>query len=156
MANSAPPSASPLVLLDGHSIAYRAFFALPSDLQTTTGQLTNVVYGFTTMLVKLFGDFSPDRIAVCFDLGRPAYRHDVYDGYKANRRTTPDDFSSQMPLVREVLAALRIPVVEVAGYEADDLIATLVSRPGRRGCRCWSSPGTGTTCSSSTTRPTSG
>jgi DNA polymerase I len=119
-------SASPLVLLDGHSLAYRAFFALPSDLQTTTGQLTNVVYGFTTMLVKLFGDFSPDRIAVCFDLGRPAYRHDVYDGYKANRRTTPDDFSSQMPLVREVLSALRIPVVEVAGYEADDLIATLV------------------------------
>jgi DNA polymerase-1 len=119
-------TASPLVLLDGHSLAYRAFFALPSDLQTTTGQLTNVVYGFTTMLVKLFGDFSPDRIAVCFDLGRPAYRHDVYDGYKANRRTTPDDFSSQMPLVREVLTALRIPVVEVAGYEADDLIATLV------------------------------
>ena len=133
MANSAPPSASPLVLLDGHSIAYRAFFALPSDLQTTTGQLTNVVYGFTTMLVKLFGDFSPDRIAVCFDLGRPAYRHDVYDGYKANRRTTPDDFSSQMPLVREVLAALRIPVVEVAGYEADDLIATLVSQARAEG-----------------------
>jgi DNA polymerase-1 len=119
-------SSSPLVLLDGHSLAFRAFFALPSDLQTTTGQLTNVVYGFTTMLVKLFGDFSPDRIAVCFDLGRPAYRHDVYEGYKANRRTTPDDFSSQMPLVREVLASLRIPVVEVAGYEADDLIATLV------------------------------
>jgi len=121
-------SASPLVLLDGHSLAYRAFFALPSDLQTTTGQLTNVVYGFTTMLVKLFGDFSPDRIAVCFDLGRPAYRHDVYDGYKANRRSSPDEFNSQMPLVREVLAALRIPVVEVAGYEADDLIATLVGQ----------------------------
>ncbi|MFL6225419.1 MAG: DNA polymerase I [Actinomycetes bacterium] len=119
-------SSSPLVLLDGHSLAFRAFFALPSDLQTTTGQLTNVVYGFTTMLVKLFGDFSPDRIAVCFDLGRPAYRHDVYEGYKANRRTSPDEFSSQMPLVREVLSALRIPVVEVAGYEADDVIATLV------------------------------
>jgi len=133
VATSAPPSASPLVLLDGHSLAYRAFFALPSDLQTTTGQLTNVVYGFTTMLVKLFGDFSPDRIAVCFDLGRPAYRHDVYDGYKANRRTTPDDFSSQMPLVREVLAALRIPVVEVAGYEADDLIATLVKEAREEG-----------------------
>ncbi|HKO83161.1 MAG TPA: 5'-3' exonuclease H3TH domain-containing protein, partial [Actinomycetota bacterium] len=119
-------SSSPLVLLDGHSLAFRAFFALPSDLQTTTGQLTNVVYGFTTMLVKLFGDFSPDRIAVCFDLGRPAYRHDVYAGYKANRVTSPDEFSSQMPLVREVLSALRIPVVEVAGYEADDVIATLV------------------------------
>jgi DNA polymerase-1 len=133
VATSAPPSASPLVLLDGHSLAYRAFFALPSDLQTTTGQLTNVVYGFTTMLVKLFGDFSPNRIAVCFDLGRPAYRHDVYDGYKANRRTTPDDFSIQMPLVREVLAALRIPVVEVPGYEADDLIATLVKEAEAEG-----------------------
>jgi DNA polymerase I len=133
VATSEPPTASPLVLLDGHSLAYRAFFALPSDLQTTTGQLTNVVYGFTTMLVKLFGDFSPDRIAVCFDLGRPAYRHDVYDGYKANRRTTPDDFSSQMPLVREVLASLRIPVVEVAGYEADDLIATLVKEARSEG-----------------------
>jgi DNA polymerase-1 len=133
VATSAPPSASPLVLLDGHSLAYRAFFALPSDLQTTTGQLTNVVYGFTTMLVKLFGDFSPNRIAVCFDLGRPAYRHDVYDGYKANRRTTPDDFSTQMPLVREVLAALRIPVVEVPGYEADDLIATLVKEAEAEG-----------------------
>jgi DNA polymerase-1 len=131
VATSTPPSGTgtataPLVLLDGHSLAYRAFFALPSDLQTTTGQLTNVVYGFTTMLVKLFGDFAPDRIAVCFDKGRPAYRHDVYDGYKANRRTTPSEFSSQMPLVRDVLAALRIPVVEVEGYEADDLIATLV------------------------------
>jgi DNA polymerase I len=133
VATSAPPSASPLVLLDGHSLAFRAFFALPSDLQTTTGQLTNVVYGFTTMLVKLFGDFSPNRIAVCFDLGRPAYRHDVYDGYKANRRTTPDDFSTQMPLVREVLAALRIPVVEVPGYEADDLIATLVKEARQEG-----------------------
>jgi DNA polymerase I len=133
VATSAPPSASPLVLLDGHSLAFRAFFALPSDLQTTTGQLTNVVYGFTTMLVKLFGDFSPNRIAVCFDLGRPAYRHDVYDGYKANRRTTPDDFSTQMPLVREVLAALRIPVVEVPGYEADDLIATLVKEAKEEG-----------------------
>jgi DNA polymerase-1 len=124
---------APLLLLDGHSLAYRAFFALPSDLQTTTGQLTNVVYGFTTMLVKLFGDFAPDRIAVCFDLGRPAYRHDVYEGYKANRRTTPDDFSAQMPLVREVLAALRIPVVEVQGYEADDLIATLVGEAKAEG-----------------------
>jgi DNA polymerase I len=119
---------SPLVLLDGHSLAYRAFFALPSDLATTTGQVTNTVYGFTSMLVKLFGDFAPDRIAVCFDLGRPAYRHDVYEGYKANRRTSPDEFISQMPLIRDVLAALRIPVVEVEGYEADDVIATLVGQ----------------------------
>jgi DNA polymerase I len=124
---------SPLVLLDGHSLAYRAFFALPSDLATTTGQVTNAVYGFTSMLVKLFGDFAPDRIAVCFDLGRPAYRHDVYEGYKANRRTSPDEFISQMPLIRDVLAALRIPVVEVEGYEADDVIATLVGQAKAEG-----------------------
>jgi len=118
----------PLVLLDGHSLAYRAYFALPDDLATTTGQITNAVYGFTTMLTKLFGEVAPDRIAVCFDLGRPAYRYDVYDGYKANRSATPDQFSSQLPLIREVLAALRIPVVEVHGYEADDVIATLAEQ----------------------------
>jgi DNA polymerase-1 len=116
------------VLIDGHSLAYRAFFALPKDLATTTGQVTNAVFGFTSMLAKLFGEFPPDRIAVCFDLGKPAYRIDVYPDYKANRRETPSDFSSQMPLLREVLDVLGIPVVELAGYEADDLIATLVDR----------------------------
>ncbi len=132
-AESAGEQARPLVLLDGHSIAYRAFFALPSDLATTTGQQTNAVYGFTSMLVKLFGEVAPDRIAVCFDLGRPAYRYEIYTEYKANRRTTPDEFASQMPLIREVLDALRIPVVEVAGYEADDVIATLVREGTERG-----------------------
>jgi len=134
---SAPDGATdpdrPLVLLDGHSLAYRAFFALPSDLQTTTGQVTNAVYGFTAMLVKLFGEAAPDRIAVCFDQGRPAYRYDVYPEYKANRQTTPSEFSAQMPLIREVLAALRIPVVEVPGYEADDVIATLVEQATQQG-----------------------
>jgi DNA polymerase I len=123
----------PLVLLDGHSLAYRAFFALPSDLATTTGQVTNAVYGFTLMLVKLFGDFAPDRIAVCFDAGMPAFRSDLYKDYKANRHTTPDEFRSQMPLIREVLAALRIPVVEVPGNEADDVIATLVEQAKAEG-----------------------
>jgi len=123
----------PLVLLDGHSLAYRAYFALPDDLATTTGQITNAVYGFTTMLVKLFGEVAPDRIAVCFDLGRPAYRYDVYDGYKANRSAAPDQFRSQLPLIREVLATLRIPVVEVEGYEADDVIATLVEQARAEG-----------------------
>jgi DNA polymerase-1 len=126
-------AARPLVLLDGHSLAYRAFFALPSDLATTTGQQTNAVYGFTSMLVKLFGEMAPDRIAVCFDLGRPAYRYEVYTEYKANRRSSPDEFSSQMPLIREVLDTLHIPIVEVAGYEADDVIATLVREATERG-----------------------
>jgi DNA polymerase I len=123
----------PLVLLDGHSLAFRAFFALPSDLATTTGQQTNAVYGFTSMLVKLFGELGADRIAVCFDLGRPAYRTDLYSEYKANRHTTPSEFSAQMPLIREVLDTLRIPIVEVPGYEADDVIATLVGQANERG-----------------------
>jgi DNA polymerase I len=130
---TAKDTTRPLVLLDGHSLAYRAYFALPDDLATTTGQITNAVYGFTAMLVKLFGEVAPDRIAVCFDLGRPAYRYDVYEAYKANRSATPSQFSSQMPLIREVLAALRIPVVEVEGYEADDVIATLVEQAGAEG-----------------------
>ncbi|HZD37117.1 MAG TPA: DNA polymerase I, partial [Actinomycetes bacterium] len=129
----AAPEARPLVLLDGHSLAFRAFFALPSDLATTTGQQTNAVYGFTSMLVKLFGELAPDRIAVCFDLGRPAYRTDVYAEYKANRQTTPSEFSNQMPLIREVLDTLHIPIVEVPGYEADDVIATLVGQATERG-----------------------
>ena len=129
----AAEAARPLVLLDGHSLAYRAFFALPSDLATTTGQQTNAVYGFTSMLVKLFGEMAPDRIAVCFDVGRPAYRYEVYTEYKANRRTTPVEFSSQMPLIREVLDTLHIPMVEVPGYEADDVIATLVREATERG-----------------------
>ena len=135
MSTSAAASEAPrpLVLLDGHSLAYRAFFALPSDLATTTGQVTNAVYGFTLMLVKLFGDFVPDRIAVCFDAGMPAFRSDLYKDYKANRHTTPDEFRSQMPLIREVLAALRIPVVEVPGNEADDVIATLVEQAKAEG-----------------------
>jgi DNA polymerase I len=129
----ATPPARPLVLLDGHSLAYRAFFALPSDLQTTTGQVTNAVYGFTSMLVKLFGEITSDRFAVCFDQGRPAYRYDVYPDYKANRQTSPSEFSQQMPLIREVLAALRIPVVEVPDHEADDVIATLVDQAASQG-----------------------
>jgi len=129
----ATEAARPLVLLDGHSLAYRAFFALPSDLQTTTGQVTNAVYGFTSMLVKLFGEVATDRIAVCFDLGRPAHRYEVYPEYKANRQTTPSEFSSQMPLIREVLEALRVRVVEVPGQEADDVIATLVAQATQQG-----------------------
>lgn len=133
MSTTTSTEPAPLVLLDGHSIAFRAFFALPADLQTTTGQVTNAVYGFTLMLVKLFDDVATDRIAVCFDLGRPAFRTDLYQDYKANRQETPDDFRSQMPLIRDVLEVLRIPVVEVEGYEADDVIATLAEQATAQG-----------------------
>jgi DNA polymerase-1 len=116
-----------LALLDGFSLAYRAFFALPPDLRTTTGQVTNAVYGFTTMLIKLLAEQRPDYVAVAFDRGRPAHRTELLPAYKANRNESPDDFSSQIPLVFEVLATLQIPVVGVDGCEADDVIATYAS-----------------------------
>jgi DNA polymerase-1 len=117
-----------LLFLDGHSLAYRAFFALPDTLVTTSGQLTNAVYGFTAMLIKLLGDERPSGIAVAFDKGKPAFRHDRYEDYKANRREQPDSLREQFGLIREVLEKLRIPIVEVEGFEADDLLATLAKR----------------------------
>jgi DNA polymerase-1 len=120
-----------LLLLDGHSLAYRAFFALPvENFSTTTGQPTNAVYGFTSMLINVLRDEKPSHIVVAFDVSRQSFRTERYAEYKAGRSTTPVDFSGQVALVKEVLAALRIPVVEAPGYEADDAIATL-TREGR-------------------------
>jgi DNA polymerase I len=125
----ATPETSRLLLMDGHSLAYRAFFALPiENFSTTTGQPTNAVYGFTSMLINVLRDERPTHVAVCFDRGEPTFRHETYVEYKANRRETPDDFRSQISLIFEVLDALRIPRLSVAGYEADDLIATLATQ----------------------------
>ena len=117
-----------LLLLDGHSLAYRAFFALPPDLATTTGQPTNSVYGFTSMLINILRDEQPTHVAVAFDRGEPTFRHEQYVEYKANRRETPADFRSQLGLIFEVLDALGIARLSVPGYEADDIIATLASQ----------------------------
>ena len=117
-----------LLILDGHSLAYRAFFALPDTLVTSSGQVTNAAYGFTSMLIKLMADEKPDGVAVTFDKGKPAFRTEAYSEYKANRRETPDTFSQQLPLIREVMAAMRVPVIEIAGWEADDLLATLAKQ----------------------------
>ena len=137
------PSAAPvaleqpprrLFLLDGHSLAYRAFFALPPTLATSSGTLTNAVYGFTSMLIKLLGDEKPDLIAVFFDSGKPTVRLAKDADYKAGRRETPQDFTSQLGLIEEVLEALRIPVLRIAGgHEADDAIGTLALRAHERG-----------------------
>ncbi len=125
----ATPDIHRLLLLDGHSLAYRAFFALPiENFSTTTGQPTNAVYGFTSMLINVLRDEQPSHVAVCFDRSEPTFRHEAYVEYKANRRETPDDFRSQISLIFEVLDALRVPRLSVAGFEADDLIATLATR----------------------------
>ncbi|MET8122115.1 DNA polymerase I [Micromonospora sp. NPDC005189] len=123
-----------LLLVDGHSLAYRAFFALPvENFSTTTGQPTNAVYGFTSMLINVLRDEQPTHIVVAFDVSRHSFRTDKYAEYKAGRSETPTDFKGQVSLVKEVLAALQIPVVEMPGYEADDVIATLACQARDQG-----------------------
>ncbi len=125
---------SRLLLLDGHSLAYRAFFALPvENFSTTTGQPTNAVYGFTAMLINVLRDEQPSHMAVTFDISRSNFRHDAYADYKAGRAETPHDFKGQVSLVREVLDALRVPIVCAEGYEADDVIATLATQAAADG-----------------------
>lgn len=114
-----------IVLIDGNSLVYRAFFALPTTLATTTGQITNAVYGFTSMLLKLLRDERPDAVVVAFDRAAPTFRHEAFADYKAHRAAMPDELYSQFPMVKDVLHALKIPISEIDGYEADDVLATL-------------------------------
>ena len=122
-----------LFLLDGHSLAYRAFFALPPTLATSSGTVTNAVYGFTSMLIKLLGEEKPDLIAVAFDTGAPTIRLEMDAEYKAGRRETPADFGPQLALIEEVLDTLRIPIVRVVGHEADDALGTLAEEASAEG-----------------------
>ena len=118
-----------LLLLDGHSLAYRAFFALPAEnFSTTTGQHTNGVYGFTAMLINVLRDEQPTHVAVAFDKSRQTFRSEQYTEYKAGRSATPTEFAGQIPLVKEVLDAMHIRHVDVDGFEADDIIATLATQ----------------------------
>src|SRR5215210_933797 len=122
------------MLIDGHSIAYRAFFALPvENFSTVTGQHTNGVFGFTSMLINVLRDEAPTHVGVAFDVSRRTFRSEIYPEYKANRSTTPDEFRGQLDLVKEVLKALNIPYIEMEGYEADDVIATLTAEAERDG-----------------------
>ena len=105
-----------LLLLDGHSLAYRAFYALREvEMSTTTGQPTNAVFGFTSMLINLMRDEEPTHIAVAFDVSRKTFRSEAYAEYKAGRSETPEDFRGQVTLIREVLDALRIPIADGRG-----------------------------------------
>jgi DNA polymerase I len=118
-----------LLLLDGHSLAYRAFFALPvENFATAAGQHTNAVYGFTSMLTNVLRDERPTHVAVAFDVSRQTFRLAEYSEYKAKRNKTPDEFKSQLPLIEELLDTWRIPFLKVDGYEADDIIATLTTQ----------------------------
>ncbi|HEY3687760.1 MAG TPA: DNA polymerase I [Streptosporangiaceae bacterium] len=123
-----------MLLLDGHSLAYRAYHALKeSDMSSVTGDPTFAVFGFTSMLINVLRDELPSHVAVAFDRSEPTFRHEAYDGYKATRSATPDDFRAQMSLIREVLTALRVPQISEPGFEADDIIATLATRGAEAG-----------------------
>ncbi|BAF60157.1 DNA polymerase I - 3'-5' exonuclease and polymerase domains [Pelotomaculum thermopropionicum SI] len=123
-----------MVIIDGNSLAHRAYHAIP-PLSTSQGILTNAVYGFTNMLLKILAEEHPDRIAVAFDKGKITFRHDDFEKYKAHRPATPDDLRPQFPVLKEVLKAMRIQVFEAEGYEADDLIGTLSARAEQAGLR---------------------
>ncbi|MTA88789.1 MAG: DNA polymerase I, partial [Actinobacteria bacterium] len=122
-----------LMLIDGNSLTYRAFFALPTDMATASGQVTNAVFGFTSMLVNLLRDQKPDHLAVVFDRSEPTFRHEALSTYKGNRDATPDLLRQQMGIVREVVETLRVPVLDLVGFEADDIIATLATAAESRG-----------------------
>jgi DNA polymerase-1 len=126
--------AGKLLLIDGHSVAYRAFFALPvENFATSTGQHTNAVFGFTSMLINVLRDERPTHLAVAFDVSRASFRTEEYPEYKAKRATSPEEFKGQVTLIKEVLDALRIAHVELPGYEADDLIGTLSAEAEAQG-----------------------
>ena len=116
------------MLIDGNSLTYRAFFALPTDMATAGGQVTNAVFGFTSMLINLLRDHRPQYVAVAFDRSEPTFRHERAPEYKANREAAPDILRQQMGLVHEVVETLALPTIDMAGFEADDIIATLATR----------------------------
>ncbi len=125
-----------LMLLDGNSLAYRAFYALPAEnFKTQGGITTNAVYGFTAMLINLLRDEQPSHIAAAFDVSRQTFRSDKYPEYKAGRSATPDEFRGQIDITKEVLGALGITVLAEPGFEADDIIATLATQAEQGGYR---------------------
>jgi DNA polymerase I-like protein with 3'-5' exonuclease and polymerase domains/5'-3' exonuclease len=113
-----------LVIFDGHALLHRAFHAMP-PLTTSSGELVNAVYGFSMMMLRALADLKPDYAAVAFDKPDPTFRHKAYTQYKANRMKSPEGLNEQLPRVREVVEAMNVPIYEMSGYEADDVIATL-------------------------------
>jgi DNA polymerase I len=132
MATAGQERTGPLLLLDGMSLAFRAYFALPDTLATSTGLVTNAVHGFTSMLVYLIREQQPSAVAVAFDAPGDTFRDEMLEDYKAGRAQTPWLLPPQFDMIREVMAALAIPVIEAPGFEADDVIATLATEAAAR------------------------
>ncbi|KPK40626.1 MAG: hypothetical protein AMJ78_06950, partial [Omnitrophica WOR_2 bacterium SM23_29] len=121
-----------LFLIDGNSFCYRAFYAIRS-LSTSKGQPTNAVYGFVTMLNKIIREEEPQYLAIAFDLKGPTFRHKKYEEYKIHRKPMPDELSEQMPIIKEVIDAYNIPIYQMQGYEADDILATIAKKSEKKG-----------------------
>ena len=116
-----------LVAIDGNSIMNRAFYGIMNSklLMTSDGIYTNAIFGFLSILLKLLNDENPDYVCVAFDLKAPTFRHKKYDGYKATRKGMPGELRMQMPIIKDVLRAMNIKILEIEGYEADDILGTL-------------------------------
>jgi DNA polymerase-1 len=121
-----------LFLIDGSSYIYRAFFAIP-HLSNSKGFPTNAIYGFTNMLLKVMREQAPEYLAIAFDAPGPTFRHEVFGAYKAHRPSMPENLRPQIPFIKEIVSALRIPILEIEGYEADDLIGSLAKKLGSEG-----------------------
>src|SRR5450755_3057536 len=128
-----PGENRPLILLDGMSLAFRAYFALPDTLKTSAGVTTNAVNGFTSMVLYLVKEHRPLGLAVAFDLPGGTFRDEIVDDYKGGRAETPPDLPPQFDMIRSVLGSLAIPVVGAEGFEADDVLATLATEARDRG-----------------------
>ena len=117
-----------LVLVDGNSIMNRAFYGIMGNKMLTTkdGKYTNAVYGFLAILFKILEDIDPKYLVVAFDLKAPTARHKLYEGYKANRKGMPEELAEQMPIIKEILTAMNIDIVEIEGYEADDVLRYII------------------------------
>jgi DNA polymerase-1 len=123
---------STLYLIDGHSYLYRAFYAV-RGLSASDGTPTNAVYGFTNMILKILREKSPDYFAIVFDTPGPTHRHEAFEDYKAHRPGMPEDLKPQVPLIKDIVKALKIRMIEMQGYEADDLLGTIAKRAEREG-----------------------
>ena len=121
-----------MVLIDGHSILNRAFFGIP-DLTNSEGLHTNAIYGFLNILFKILDEEKPDYLTVAFDRSEPTFRHKMYDAYKGTRKPMADELRQQVPVMKEVLKAMGIVIVEKPGYEADDLLGTIAGRAEKEG-----------------------
>ena len=121
-----------IFLIDGSSYIYRAYYAI-RHLSNSQGMATNAIYGFTNMLLKVMRDLKPDQLAVIFDSKGPTFRKDLYPEYKANRSAMPEDLVPQIPYIKRVVEAFGLPGIEMAGYEADDIIGTLSKKAANEG-----------------------